>query len=183
MVSLLLKHFANLIRSVENILLLDDIKKFKTSTDPQERLRLAKTIYDTYLSDNSLLQVNVTRSSCAAIGEILNTKSKPEDLQLGDEIFNEIYKEVKITLSDTYHRFSKIPENRAMIRQSQKVHKMLSEKADDPGLVDYAIDTLKRKSRDLRRSLKLQFGDRKPSFERMSEVSRTSSPIVTADSK
>jgi hypothetical protein len=87
--------------SIENILSYNDICKYKTIVDEEEKLHIAKNIYNLYFNgNNSNMEVNVARSLT------LEIKNKINNNQLSIDLFSGVEKTIMTNLSDTYSRFS-----------------------------------------------------------------------------
>lgn len=110
------------------------------------------------------------------ISLILDTQTKMAEPQLKNDLFDDVYKEVKLTLTDTYHRFIKLPEVQKISKQSEKFNRMLSDTAASS--IDNAIAKLKiRKSLDLRSP---QLDTLSPSLSQSSsEITNPSTPAAS----
>lgn len=95
-----LANFAKTEFSLENILCYNDMKKYQEEKNIELRSKLASDIYIRYFNgSNSELEVNVSASYCKLLDSDIQANN------FSDNLFLELEKQVKVNLSDTYHRF------------------------------------------------------------------------------
>ncbi|KAL0483722.1 7 TM domain-containing transmembrane protein [Acrasis kona] len=100
----LFRDFAKKEFSVENVLIYDDIARFKNNVNV-ERYEQAKLIFDSYLASGSLNQVNLPSKSADSAAEKLKAyEEDKEGCTLGDDLFDGVLQQVVVNLRDTYMR-------------------------------------------------------------------------------
>jgi hypothetical protein len=108
-----LKGFAVSEFSIENLLLYEEVLKFKEMKESStfnfaEQLKLAKHILSYYLTENSIMQVNIPIQSAHDVENQLKSYEKEKHSKYEDfeEIFDDIILDVQNNcLSDTFSRF------------------------------------------------------------------------------
>eukprot|EP01080_Neovahlkampfia_damariscottae_P012325 gene12325-5999_t len=109
-----LKAFATLEFSVENILICEEVEKFKSlkngkNYDPTEELAMAKHILEYYLKEGAYMQVNIPVKMAKEVEEMIKNveKSKEFDYEF-DCIFDAVINDVRSNcIADTFCRFLK----------------------------------------------------------------------------
>jgi hypothetical protein len=93
--------------SVENARAYNDSTKYREIKDPNEKMRLANHIYESYIGDqNSLLLVNTSQSIRASVADKLSKiPSEDPDSTVLDTLFDDFEIEVRRNLTDTFARF------------------------------------------------------------------------------
>lgn len=122
--------FAKMEWSVENIMILDDIHKykslFKTKKTPRASLssnaigdlekakQIAQSIYDTYLNTgNATFEVNIDRGTCLEVLKDIQNDA------ITDHLFDQVEDVVMVNLIDTYLRFKASSAYRMYARAQQ----------------------------------------------------------------
>jgi hypothetical protein len=92
--------------SVENARAYDDSTKYRDIKDPNEKIKLANHIYDSYVADhNSLLHVNTSQSVRLSLAEKMTKLPESPNTSELDTLFEDFELEVKKNLLDTFSRF------------------------------------------------------------------------------
>lgn len=68
---------------------------------------------------------------------------------IDETLFDEILREVKVNLTDTYQRFRKIPDVKKLISNEKVIENMLIEGENEPGI----LENIARKSVKLTKAL------------------------------
>jgi hypothetical protein len=102
----LFKKFTEKEFSVENVLAYRDIKAYQQIQDPNERVKAATAIIDSYLSSTSPIEVNVSSELVRGVAkEFAQLKTSP-DYELPSTLFDRLLDEgIVVNLIDTYARF------------------------------------------------------------------------------
>lgn len=88
----------------KQILIYNEITKFKKTNTIEKKHQIAVKINETFLVANAVLEVNVTNSAKEKV------RKKIEQNNIDDELFDEIRADILVNMSDTFNRFSKTKE-------------------------------------------------------------------------
>lgn len=97
--------------SVENILSHDQILEYQSKPSSD----LAYEIYDKYLEEGALCEVNVSRGECKLVKEMMDRG------EFNPSLFDDILKTIMINLSDTYSRFIFTDEYSSVKKQKSEM--------------------------------------------------------------
>jgi hypothetical protein len=95
--------------STENLLFWKEVNEFKTLADPEERAKRAQFIYETYITENGIYQVNIP--------DVIRSKVRATVQQIGVEgaapdVFDKAQAEIFHLMStDSFYRFNKTEDS------------------------------------------------------------------------
>jgi hypothetical protein len=89
--------------SLENLLFLEDVYRYKQIKKQRQKYKKAQTIVDLYLFSTSKLEVNVPQTDSNKVKSIL--KENENSKQLSDDLFKDLQETVVKNLIDSYSRF------------------------------------------------------------------------------
>lgn len=115
----LFSNFTKLEWSQENILLYNEIQKYKELVSYRSRAKRSAEIYKTYISSYAPIMVNLPHDVKKRFHDSLNTL-KEEDSKEWNEIFKTIEGEVLLNMKDSFKRFTSTNEYMNWAKQYHK---------------------------------------------------------------
>lgn len=121
---------------MENILLYEDIEKYKKINSAQDKIKFAELIYKTYFSENSILEANIPKKYSNVIRSKLDSNNALQNID--NTLFEDILTLVKVNLTDTFQRFRRVPEYARYIKTQEFIEQTQGQ--------DLVFNAMKRKS-------------------------------------
>lgn len=108
--------------SAENVILWENLQKFKQIIDPVKKIQFVKYIYNDFLTPNAPFEVNILESTKEQIYDDI------EKQNIHEEIFNQIEIEIYMNLMDILQRFKETNSYNLFVTNEKIQYNLLYEK-------------------------------------------------------